>query len=64
MLRYLGAALIILLLLLAWVAVQAMARRYAARHPEFGPAKEEGAGCGSQCGCGAGQCQHPRAPEK
>jgi hypothetical protein len=64
MLRYLGAVLIILLLLLAWVAVQALARQYATRHPEFGPAKEEGAGCGSHCGCGAGQCQHPHTPGK
>jgi len=63
-LRYLLAPAIVLLLLLGWIGVQALARRYANRHPEFGPAKEEGAGCGSHCGCGTGQCQHPQAPGK
>ena len=44
---------LILLALLGWIRVQQAARDYAARHPEFGPAKEEGGGCG---GCGAGGC--------
>jgi hypothetical protein len=44
---------LILLALLGWIRVQQAARDYAARHPEFGPAKEEGSGCG---GCGAGGC--------
>lgn len=29
-----------------WIAVQHGARVFAARHPEFGPAREEGEGCG------------------
>ena len=47
---------LILLALLGWVGVQQWARDYAARHPEFGSAKEEGGGCGSGCACSSGQC--------
>lgn len=43
---YLFSMLVILALLAGWVAVQHLARRFAARHPEFGPAREEGSGCG------------------
>ncbi|MBI5919894.1 MAG: chemotaxis protein [Nitrosomonadales bacterium] len=45
-------------LVFAWVMVQTMARQHAERHPEFGPLREEGAGCG--CGnhrCGESQCK-------
>ena len=38
---------IIALALGGWLLVQAAARRFAARHPEFGPLREDGAGCGS-----------------
>lgn len=55
--KYLLAMGLILLLLLGWIAVQQMARLYARRHPEFGPAREEGGGCGSSCGCHGGKCQ-------
>ncbi len=44
--RILTAAVIIALALGGWLLVQAAARRFAARHPEFGPAREEGGGCG------------------
>jgi hypothetical protein len=53
-------------LLAGWVAVQHLARSYAARHPEFGPAREEGSGCGHSCLCSGGKCgkqaQCTRAP--
>ena len=42
----------ILLLLMGWVAVQRLARLFAARHPEFGPVREDGGGCGGNCLCG------------
>lgn len=45
------AFLVILGLLLGWVAVQHLARTYAERHPEFGPAREEGGSC-FFCLCG------------
>ena len=57
---YLLAMGLILLALLGWIKVQQLARDYAARHPEFGPAKEEGGGCGSGCSCSGGQCSAKR----
>lgn len=48
---YLIALIAVPLLLFAWLLVQLAARRFAAAHPEFGPAREDGAGCGSHCGC-------------
>ena len=48
--------IIIFLLLIAWVLVQQAARKYAASHPELGPVKEEGLGCGKTCGCKPGIC--------
>ncbi|MDJ0861283.1 MAG: chemotaxis protein [Gammaproteobacteria bacterium] len=48
---YLLAVLVIGLVLAGWIGVQQLARSFAARHPEFGPAREEGSGCGSGCLC-------------
>jgi len=48
---------LIFILMLAWIGVQQVARQYAAKHPEFGAAKEEGLGCGKNCGCKAGSCE-------
>jgi len=44
-------------LMIAWIYIQQAARNYAARHPEFGVAKEEGLGCGKNCGCKGGTCE-------
>ena len=44
---YLVTILIILCMMALWLGVQHLARVFAARHPEFGPAREEGSGCGS-----------------
>jgi hypothetical protein len=49
--------IIIFSLLLAWIFVQQVARKYAANHPELGPVKEEGLGCGKTCGCKPGSCK-------
>jgi hypothetical protein len=49
---YLLAIGIILIIMLGWVAVQHMARLFAARHPEFGPYPE---GAGRCCGCGGSE---------
>lgn len=40
-----------LTLLIAWLLVQHFSRIFSKRHPEFGPVREEGRGCGSSCGC-------------
>lgn len=44
----------LLAMLGSWVTVQAVARRFARRHPEFGTYREAGGGCGGGCG-GCGQ---------
>ena len=54
---YLIAITLVPLLLLGWLLVQAFARRYARSHPEFGPAREEGVGCGKSCLCSGGHCE-------
>ncbi len=51
---YLLAIGIILIVLLGWVTVQDMGRRFAAKHPEFGPYSEKSGGCG-RC---VGDCSH------
>ncbi|MCK4493938.1 MAG: hypothetical protein KAU26_07765 [Methylococcales bacterium] len=48
---------LIFLLMGGWIAVQQMARIYAAKHPELGAVKEEGLGCGKNCGCKENRCQ-------
>ncbi len=46
----------ILMLMVGWITVQQIARAFARRHPELGPYREEGGGCGSgNCGCGKAQ---------
>lgn len=47
MMTYLITVGLILLMLMGWVTVQYLARAYATKHPEFGPAREEGGGCGT-----------------
>ena len=56
MLTYLITIGLIFVLLTGWIVVQQAAKIYARRHPEFGPCREEGAGCGS---CG-GSCSRRR----
>lgn len=43
--NFLIATLLIFGLLAAWIGVQHWARSFAERHPEFGPAREDGHGC-------------------
>ncbi len=45
------AIALIFLALLGWILVQQAARRFAARHAELGPAREEGGGCSLICLC-------------
>ncbi len=51
MINLIVTILIIFSVLIAWVLIQQVARKYAADHPEMGPVKEEGLGCGKTCGC-------------
>lgn len=45
------AITLIFLALLGWILVQHAARRFASRHAELGPAREEGGGCSLICLC-------------
>ncbi len=44
----------ILLLVGGWLWVTKITTNYALRHPEFGPPREEGGGCGGSCSCKSG----------
>jgi hypothetical protein len=57
MLDYLIAMSIVPILLLGWLVVQSIARHFSKLHPEFGPHREEGSGCGKSCMCSGGSCQ-------
>jgi len=50
------ATLLIMGIMTAWLAVQHAYRRFAGRHPEFGPAIEH-LGCGMACTCND-PCEH------
>jgi hypothetical protein len=51
--------LALLAMLALWLGVQALARRTAQRHPEYGPFREAGGGCGGGKGCGSASCPSP-----
>jgi hypothetical protein len=49
--KILIAFVAIFFLLMGWLVVQSFSRVYAEKHPEQGPAREEGQGCGTSCSC-------------
>jgi hypothetical protein len=51
---YLIAMTVIPVLMAAWLFVQWVSRKFAEAHPEFGPPREEGGGCGKSCSCSGG----------
>jgi len=53
---YAISIVLLVLMMLLWITVQAAARRFAERHPEFGPAREMGHGCGACIDSCAGRC--------
>lgn len=57
--RYLITIALILLIMLAGIVVDRFYKGFARRHPELGPFRKEGGGCGGHCGsgaCGGGSC--------
>jgi hypothetical protein len=62
MVKYLVAIGLIFSLLAGGILVQNLYRRFAARHPELGPFREEKAcgSCSAGSGCGAGCAPSPR----
>ncbi len=64
MVDFILAIALIMTILGGWILVQKLARDYAARHPEFGPAKEEGSSCGKGCLCRNGSCANRQATDQ
>jgi hypothetical protein len=63
MTTYLAAIGVILAILLFGIVVQRFYQLFARRHPELGPFRDAGKGCGScsaGSGCGGGSCDNPR----
>jgi len=60
MLNLLLSIVVIFSLLTGWILIQQLARKFAAKHPELGAMKEEGLGCGKNCGCQSGHCQQDK----
>ncbi len=58
--KHLAAMLLVPALLLGWLLVQELSRRFARAHPELGPFREEGGGCGGNCACRGGNCHSLR----
>jgi hypothetical protein len=60
MLRFLVAAAIILVVLVGWLYVEELYRRFARANPELGPFRSGDAGCSGRCGsCNGGSCGVP-----
>ncbi len=59
--KLLAVFVFLTLLMAGWVLVQAAARRVAARHPEAGPYREAGGGCGGACGSCSTRCDNTPA---
>jgi hypothetical protein len=57
MLKYLIAMLTVPLLLVGWLLIQQLGRKFARENPLLGPYREEGGGCGKSCGCKGSSCQ-------
>jgi hypothetical protein len=57
LMNYIIAMTIIPLLLLGWLVIQSITRRFSKLHPDMGPHKEEGMGCGKSCQCSGNSCQ-------
>jgi hypothetical protein len=58
MVDFIIAVGLILLLLIGWIFIQQLSRHYAQQHPQFGPPREEGSGCGKSCLCSNGNCKN------
>lgn len=60
MVKVVVAAVVIFGVMVGWLYVQDLYRRFARRHPELGPFRQEGQGCGGNCSCSGGSCSSHR----
>ena len=56
--QYVIAMMLVPVLLIGWLLIQQLGRRSARAHPELGAYREEGGGCGKNCGCQGGSCKN------
>ena len=61
--QYLVAMTLVPALLIGWLIIQQLGRRYAKAHPDLGAYREEGGGCGKNCGCDGGSCRKKSTDE-
>lgn len=59
MAEFLLASLVIFAALLGWSYVQDIYRRFAVRHPELGPYRQDEGCDGCSCSCSQGSCSVP-----
>ncbi|KOR29817.1 hypothetical protein TI04_07690 [Achromatium sp. WMS2] len=57
MVDFIVAPILVFLLLGGWLLTQKVTRDFAVKHPELGPFKEDGAGCGGNCSGCQQQCE-------
>ena len=62
MAEFVLTSLVIFTVLAGWLYVQDVYRRFAARHPELGPYRQEG-GCGGSCSCSQENCSVPESKD-
>lgn len=58
MVEFVLTSVVIFAVLVGWLYVQDLYRRFAQRHPELGPFRGEG-GCDGSCSCKKGSCSTP-----
>jgi len=58
MAEFLAASVVIFAVMVGWLYVQDLYRRFAQRNPELGPFRSEG-GCDGSCSCHQGTCRTP-----
>jgi len=58
MVEFVLSSLVILGVMVGWLYVQEVYRRFAQRHPQLGPFRSDG-GCEGACSCQQGNCPVP-----
>lgn len=58
MVEFVLASAVIFVVMVAWLYVQDLYRRFARHHPELGPYRSEGS-CDGSCSCRQGSCPTP-----
>jgi hypothetical protein len=63
MVEFILTSLVIFSVMVGWLYVQDLYRRFAQRHPELGPFRGEG-GCDGACSCRQGSCASPASMQQ